>query len=79
MTPSLQTAEYAGGYRLRLSFADGKVGEIDLEDELWGEVFELLKDKEVFKQFRIDPELGTIIWPNGADFAPEFLYYQSAA
>ena len=78
MTPTLKSAEYVGSYRLRLTFSDGKVGDIDLASELWGEVFEPLKDLELFKSFKVDKELGTVVWPNGADFAPEFLY-QSAA
>ena len=78
MTPTLKAAEYVGSYRLRLTFSDGKVGDIDLASELWGEVFEPLKDLELFKSFKVDQELGTVVWPNGADFAPEFLY-QSAA
>ena len=78
MTPTLKSAEYVGSYRLRLTFSDGKVGDIDLAPELWGEVFEPLKDLELFKSFKVDKELGTVVWPNGADFAPEFLY-QSAA
>ena len=78
MTPTLKAAEYVGSYRLRLTFSDGKVGDIDLAPELWGEVFEPLKDLELFKSFKVDKELGTVVWPNGADFAPEFLY-QSAA
>ena len=78
MTPTLKAAEYVESYRLRLTFSDGKVGDIDLASELWGEVFEPLKDLELFKSFKVDQELGTVVWPNGADFAPEFLY-QSAA
>ena len=74
MTPKLDSAEYVGGYRLRLTFEDGRAGEIDLEDELWGEVFEPLRDLEQFKMFRVDDELQTIVWPTGADLAPEFLY-----
>ena len=74
MTPRLENAEYLGDYRLRLSFADGTVGEIDLAEELWGEMFEPLKDKATFRQFRVDAELRTITWPNGADLAPEYLY-----
>ena len=73
-TPKLKTAEYLDGYRLRLNFEDGRVGELDLEDQLWGEVFEPLRDIEQFRDFRIDPELHTIVWPTGADLAPEYLY-----
>lgn len=78
MSPTLKEAEHIGSYRLRLTFSDGKVGDVDLEHELWGEVFEPLKDPAVFKCFRIDHELGTVVWPNGADFAPEFLYQAAA-
>lgn len=78
MTPSLDTVEYLGAYKLRLSFSDGKVGDIDLQNELWGPVFEPLKDVELFKQFRVDAELRTIVWPNGADLAPEYLYQAAA-
>lgn len=78
MVPILKTAEYIENYCLRLTFSDGKVGVIDLAPELWGEVFEPLNDLALFKSFKVDEELGTVVWPNGADFAPEFLY-QSAA
>jgi hypothetical protein len=74
MLPRLQVAEYRRDYRLWLRFADGVEGEVDLRDELWGEVFEPLQDKSKFAGFILDQELGTIVWPNGADFAPEFLY-----
>lgn len=76
MLPKLQEAKYQGGYRIWLKFADGIEGEIDLEKELWGEMFEPLKDKNYFSQFSLNGELETIVWPNGADFAPEFLYQQ---
>ncbi|MBN4054856.1 DUF2442 domain-containing protein, partial [Nitrospira defluvii] len=56
-------------------FEDGIEGEVDLEAELWGEIFEPLRDMSVFKKLRLDDEeLHTLVWPNGADFAPEFLY-----
>ena len=74
MTPRLESAEYAGGYRIRLRFADGRAGEIDLANELWGEVFEPLRDESLFRRFRVDTELNTISWDTGADLAPEFLY-----
>jgi len=76
MLPKLQEAKYQGEYRVWLKFSDGVEGEIDLESELWGEVFQPLKDKARFAELSLDDELETIIWPNGADFAPEFLYQQ---
>jgi len=73
MMPRLVDAKHTGGFRVWLKFADGIEGEIDLTDELWGPVFEPLKDEAAFAELRLDPELRTIVWPNGADFAPEFL------
>jgi len=78
MTPEIEAAEYAGGYKIRFTLGDGTSGTLDLERELWGEVFEPLKDVAVFRQFSIHPELRTVCWPNGADFAPEFLYEATA-
>jgi hypothetical protein len=66
--------KYIFNYRIWFKFDDGSQGEVDLEDELWGEVFDPLKKKEFFKTVRLDEELNTILWPNGADFSPEFLY-----
>ena len=74
MLPTLQEAMYRRDYRIWLKFADGVEGDVDLEDELWGEVFAPLKDKARFAEFVLNEELETIVWPNGADFAPEFLY-----
>jgi len=74
MLPKLREAKYQGDYRVWLKFEDGVQGEVDLEDELWGEVFLPLKDKARFAELRLDRDLNTIVWPNGADFAPEFLY-----
>jgi hypothetical protein len=70
----VKEAKYRRDYVIWLSFNDGAEGEIDLEQELEGEVFGPLKDQEIFRQFLVDPELETIVWENGADFAPEFLY-----
>ena len=66
-------ARYVAGYTIWLHFEDGTEGEIDLADELWGECFEPLKNVEFFKQFSLNGE--TLVWPNGEDFAPEFLYW----
>jgi hypothetical protein len=66
--------ERLGEYRLRLTFSDGVVGDIDLAAELWGEMFEPLRDPIQFDRVRVDPELGTLMWPNGADLDPEGLH-----
>jgi len=67
-------ASYEKDYVVRLKFNDGAEGFVDLASELYGEMFAPLRDKKQFKAFRVDPELGTIVWDNGADLAPEFLH-----
>lgn len=67
-------ARHVGGYVVWLEFRDGTQGEIDLGPELVGLVFEPLRDPDTFKMFRVDPVFCTLVWPNGADFAPEFLH-----
>jgi hypothetical protein len=61
------------GLRLRLSFNNGAAWEVCLFDQLWGEMFEPLKDEAMFATAHQNDELGTVVWSNGADFAPEFL------
>jgi hypothetical protein len=61
-------------YKLRLTFDDGVIKDVDLQDELHGQVFEPLKDIELFRQVTVNSDTNTIEWPNGADLAPEFLY-----
>ena len=78
MTPKLISASYLRDYRISVRFADGTAGEIDLTHELWGEVFEPLRDVAKFREFEFDPELGTIVWATGADLAPEYLYREAA-
>ena len=70
----VKEAKYLHDYVIWLRFNDGAEGEIDLERELVGEVFGPLKDVQLFQKFRVDHELETIAWENGADLAPEFLY-----
>lgn len=65
---------YLQSYELELEFSDGIVKKVDLSWELYGEVFEPLKDPTFFKRVTLNEETNTIEWPNGADFAPEFLY-----
>ena len=79
MTPRLIDARHVGGYLVELAYDDGARGVADLESELWGEVFEPLKDPAVFRTFTLSQELGTLVWPNGADLAPEFLYARVTA
>jgi len=66
--------EVVEGYRLRLGFDDGTRRDVDLTNELTGPIFEPLRNPSLFREVRVDQELGTIVWPNGADFAPEALY-----
>ncbi len=71
---TVTTAKVIGPTSVELTFSDGTCKEIDLAPELYGEVFHPLKDPALFAQVQVDRELGTIVWPNGADFSPEFLY-----
>ncbi len=64
---------YLGGFHLRLWFNDGQIKDLDLKDDLYGEVFEPLQNQEFFQQVKVNPETKTVKWPNGADFAPEYL------
>lgn len=69
----IRSAHYVSGYKIWVSFDDGTSGEVDLEGELRGPVFEPLKDHRIFSKVVVDPELETVVWPNGADLAPEFI------
>jgi len=74
MIPRVVDAKYVRDYILYIRFPDGSEGEVDFELELEGEIFAPLKEISYFKSFTVDRELHTVVWPNGADFAPEFLY-----
>lgn len=67
-------AQHVGGYLVWVRFRDGTAGEVDLGPVLRGPVFEPLRDPEAFRQFTIHPEFHTLVWPNGADVAPEYLH-----
>jgi len=66
--------EVIGDHRLRPTFEDGVVGDASFDQRVWRGVFEPLADPAYFAQVRVDPESGTIAWPNGVDMAPETLY-----
>lgn len=71
---SITSVEVLGHYRLRLGFSDDSSREVDLTGELHGPVFEPLTDPDFFAKVRVDPELGTVVWPNGADLDPLVLH-----
>jgi len=67
--------EPLAGRRLRLTFDDGSRREVDLRPHLRGPVFErIAAERDFFLKVRVDPEIGTIVWPNGADFCPDVLH-----
>ncbi len=68
----VSNAEYLNDYVINIKFTDGLSGKVDLKNEIYGEVFQPLKDIDYFKSFIRDR--WTIGWDCGADFAPEFLY-----
>lgn len=77
--PKLISADVVGEYAIRLSYADGTNGIVNLEPELDGGIFFELKDPSVFRKFKINFQFGTLEWDNGADFSPEFLYQATQA
>ena len=74
MTPRILEARLVDGYRIALRYDDGLAATVDLEPVLEGEIFEPLREPRIFGTFRIDTDFDTLVWPNGADLAPEFLY-----
>lgn len=76
MLPRITHVRYMGDYRLELRFSDGRHGEIDFRGRVVGRggVFAPLEDVSFFQQVRVDPEAGTIVWPNDVDLCPDVLY-----
>jgi Protein of unknown function (DUF2442). len=70
--PSVVRAEYRGGFRIHLTFNDNSEGTVDFQQWLDGPVFEPVKSVDYFSRFFLDG--GAVVWPNGADVAPEALY-----
>ncbi|MES2662975.1 MAG: DUF2442 domain-containing protein [Pseudomonadota bacterium] len=70
-------AKYVTGHKVEVVFNDGRRVIADLTEALKGKVFEALKDKAEFSHLTVDSELGTICWANGADLAPEYIYFQA--
>ena len=70
----VKKVEYLHDYKLRLRFEGDTLKIVDLKSHLDGEIFEPLKEQEYFRQVVVDQDLDTIVWPNGADFSPDFLF-----
>jgi hypothetical protein len=78
MIPQIIEVKVLDGYKIWLRFRDGTTGTVDLSAELWGPMFEPLKERALFARASVHPELYTVTWPNGADLSPEFLYKHAA-
>jgi len=75
MLKDVVAAKLLGDYRLHLRFEDGTEGVVDLGAHLsFRGVFAPLRDPDYFTRVRVDPESGTVTWPNGADLDPDVLY-----
>lgn len=78
MVIRVTSADVCGDFKLCLKFNDGTSKTVDLEGHLRGPIFEPLKDPAYFSQGALDPVCGTVVWPNGADIAPEALHGMQA-
>lgn len=65
---------YIESYKLKLRFENNKYKLVDLQPHLDGRIFEPLKDISYFKSVNLNKDIDTIVWPNNADFSPDFLY-----
>lgn len=76
MQPRILQVRPLDGLKLELGFSDGTTGVVDLSRWIVGHggVFGPLNDAAFFRQVQLDPEAGTVFWPNGADFCPDVLY-----
>ena len=67
-------ASYLDGYKLKVRFDNGESKVVDLQPHIDGPIFEPLKDLDFFRSFYVNHDIDTIVWPNNADFSPDFLY-----
>jgi hypothetical protein len=70
----VQAVAYLADYQIEIHFVDGTVKIVDLAPYLNGEIFEPLRDQGYFATVSVNPDIDTIVWANGADFSPDFLY-----
>ena len=74
LTPDVTEVAVVRHGVLRLTFADGLIGEVEVLDRMRGPVFAVARTEEGFAQVTVDQETGTVVWPGGADLAPDTLY-----
>lgn len=79
MFPRIAKVRHIQDYRLELTFLNGVQAELDFKNRIVGRggVFKPLEDIELFRQVRVDPEIGTLVWPNDVDFDPDVLYSEA--
>jgi hypothetical protein len=79
MIPRIRGVRHIEEYRLELTFSDDTTAELDFRPRVVGRrgVVKALEDPEFFRQVRVDPEGGTVVWPNGGDFCPNVLYAEA--
>jgi hypothetical protein len=79
MRPRVTAVRCLGEYRLELAFSDGSHGQVDLGSRVIGRggVFAPLEDPDFFRRVQVDPDAGTLVWPNGVDFCPDVLYHEA--
>jgi hypothetical protein len=70
----IREARVCGPHSLKLTFSDGSIKQVDVRPLLDGPIFEPLRDPAYFARVSLDADCGTVVWPNGADFAPEALH-----
>ncbi len=79
MFPRVTNVRHIQDYRLELTFSNGVHASLDFRSKIVGRggVFAPLEDVDVFCRVRVDPEVGTLVWPNGVDLDPDVLYSQA--
>ncbi|NIP22741.1 MAG: DUF2442 domain-containing protein [Phycisphaerae bacterium] len=79
MFPRIKKVRHIEAYRLELTFTNGETAELDFRNRIVGRggVFGPLEDVDYFKQVKVDPEIGTLVWPNEVDFCPDVLYSEA--
>jgi hypothetical protein len=79
MFPRIKKVRHIEAYRLELTFTNGETAKLDFRNRIVGRggVFEPLEDVDYFKQVKVDPEIGTLVWPNEVDFCPDVLYSEA--